>query len=335
MGIYTSGGVGRDIFAGAVAGVAAVWVADKLDQAMYQSGGPASIRKTEAARPGGMDPAHVLAKRAADKVGATLSDPKDNAAGHTIHYGIAAGMGALYGLIRGMSPSITMARGSMFGVAMFVLKDEIGNTMMKTAGNPLSYPIRDHARGAAAHTLFGVVTDLVTRLLSPWRDEVVIETGPPLSERLDSGREYLGQQRDYVYEQGRTAVSQGRGLLEQGIRLAGQLAADARARLPEVDTSDLARQGQRYAGQGQRYAEQMASTVRSRMPDYDDAVGMAQAGRKRAARFASDVRSQVPDVDVAGLAKSGRRQASGLVDEARGYMPESSGLAALWKRLVG
>ena len=47
MGRYTEGGVGRDILAGAVAGIVAVWVADKLDQAIYRAGGPASIRKTE------------------------------------------------------------------------------------------------------------------------------------------------------------------------------------------------------------------------------------------------------------------------------------------------
>ena len=191
MGRYTSGGVGRDILAGAVAGVAAIWVADKLDQAIYRSGGRDSIRKTEAARPGGMDPAHVLAKRAADAAGVDIGDPKDNPAGHTIHYGIAAGMGALYGLLRGMSPGVSTGRGTLFGIAMFILQDEIGNTVLGTAGNPMNYPIRDHARGAASHTLFGIVTDLGTRLIAPWRDDVVIEHGPPLSERLDRGRDYL------------------------------------------------------------------------------------------------------------------------------------------------
>ena len=177
MGRYTSGGVGRDILAGAIAGAAAIWVADKLDQAIYRAGGPDGVRRTEAARPGGMDPAHVLAKRAADAAGVDVGDPKDNPAGHAIHYGIAAGMGALYGLLRGMTPGVSTGRGALFGIAAFILQDEIGNTVLGTAGNPLSYPIRDHARGAAAHTLFGIVTDLGTRLMSPWRDEVVIEQG--------------------------------------------------------------------------------------------------------------------------------------------------------------
>ena len=262
MGRYTSGSVGRDILAGAAAGVAAIWIADKLDQAIYRAGAPESIRKTEAARPGGMDPAHVLAKRAADAVGADLGNPKDNRAGHAIHYGIAAGMGAVYGLLRGMAPSVTTGRGALFGFAMFVLQDEIGNTALGTAGNPLDYPVRDHVRGAAAHTLFGIVTDLGTRLLSPWRDEVVLEQGPPMSERLDRGRQYLGQGIDY----------------------ANQLTGQARARLSEVDTADIARRGRRYAGQ-------VADTVRSQLPD----ISPAEAARRQATRLADGVRPYLPE----------------------------------------
>ena len=299
MGRYTSGGVGRDILAGAVAGVAAIWVADKLDQAIYRAGGREGIRKTEAARPGGMDPAHVLAKRAADAVGVDVGNPKDNPAGHTIHYGIAAGMGALYGLLRGMSPGVSTGRGALFGIAMFILQDELGNTFMGTAGNPLNYPIRDHARGAAAHTLFGIVTDLGTRLMSPWRDDVVIEQGPPLSERLDRGREYLGQGRDYLYEQGRQTLDQGREYVDQGISYASELAEQARSRLPEVDAADIARRGRRDAGQ-------VVDTVRSQLPDFDPAEA-AKAGRRQASRFADDARSFVPEIPTTGISRAMRR----------------------------
>lgn len=330
MGRFTSGGVGRDIVAGAVAGVAAIWVADKLDQAIYRKGGAERMRKTEAARPGGMDPAHVLAKRAADAVGVDVGDPKNNPAGHTIHYGVAAAMGAVYGLLRGMSPSITTGRGALYGAAMFILKDEIANTAMRTAGNPLKYPLRDHARGAATHTLFGVVTDLGTRLIAPWRDKVVIEQGPPLSERLDRGREYFDHGREYLYERGRQNIGQGREYLQQGINYAGQLADQARSRLAQVDTADAARRGRRYAGQ-------VSDTVRSRMPDYDDAAGLARAGRDRAGRFAADVRSQLPNVDPAELATAGRRQASRFADDARSYVPEieTSGISRIVRRLFG
>lgn len=185
MGRYTAGGTGRDILAGAIAGAAAVWVMDKLDWKLYRARGPEGMRRTEAARPGGMDPAHVMA----DKLGVNFGDKKDNPAGHAIHYGVGVGMGALYGLLRSLSPAFASSRGAMFGIAMWVIEDEGLNTIMGTAGPPLAYPWQDHVRGAATHTVFGVVTDLITRILAPWRDRVVIEQGPPISERLATARD--------------------------------------------------------------------------------------------------------------------------------------------------
>ncbi|MBV8914166.1 MAG: hypothetical protein JOZ05_14145 [Acetobacteraceae bacterium] len=296
MGRYTAGGVGRDLIAGALAGAAAVWVTDKLDWSLYRSGGAKRVAQTEAARPGGMDPAHALAKKAADAVGVDVGDPKDNPAGHTVHYALAMGMGALYGLLRGVSPAVTTGRGGLYGLAMFVLKDEVANTVMGTAGSPLDYPVQDHARGAAAHTLFGIVTDLGTRLLAPWRDEVVIEQGPPLSERIERGRHYLEQGRQYVQDQGLQYLEQGRQYLEQGRQYAGQVAGQARSRLADVDTADLARRGQRHA-------ERFARDVRSRLPDVD-ASEIARAGQKHARRFAEEARSRLPDVPRSGLSRA-------------------------------
>ncbi len=49
---------------------------------------------------------------------------------------------------------------------MFALQDEGLNTLLGTGGPPGRYPWQTHARGAAAHALFGSVTDLVLRSLS-------------------------------------------------------------------------------------------------------------------------------------------------------------------------
>src|SRR5437763_219123 len=95
MGRYTRGGIGRDVIAGALAGAAAVWIVDKLDWSLYRAGGQQGIRQTEAARPGGMDPAHAVAAKAADKLGVDIGDPKDNPAGHAVHYGFGIGRGYL------------------------------------------------------------------------------------------------------------------------------------------------------------------------------------------------------------------------------------------------
>jgi len=171
MGRYTAGGAGRDLLAGAIAGAVAVWAMDRVDWKLYRARGVAGMLETQHARPGGMDPAHVMA----DKLGVSFGNKRDNPAGRTIHYGIGIGMGALYGLLRGLSPAFARGRGGIYGLAMWVLQDEALNTVMGTAANPLAYPWQDHARGAASHTVFGVVADLISRILAPWRDRVVIE----------------------------------------------------------------------------------------------------------------------------------------------------------------
>ncbi|MGI4952080.1 MAG: hypothetical protein ACRYGM_09765 [Janthinobacterium lividum] len=306
MGRYTAGGVGRDILVGAAAGVAAMWVADKLDRAIYRAGSPDSIRKSEAARPGGLDPAHVLAKRAADAAGVELEDPKANYGGRSIHFGAAAAIGAAYGLLRGLAPGVSAGRGALFGVALFILKDEIGHTALGTAGNPLKYPLRDHGRGAATHALFGVVTDTVLRVVSPWRDEVVIERGPPLSERIDHGRQYLLQGRDQLteigrqaQEQGRGYLEQGRGYIEQGLGAVSRVTEQARARLPDVDADKVARRGRRYAGD-------VLDTLRSRAADLD--VGeLAKTGSKQARRLAEEARDQLPNDPLSSLSRAVKR----------------------------
>ncbi len=345
MGRYTSGGVGRDVIAGALAGAAAVWVIDRLDWSLYHSGGKGSVKATEAARPEGMDPAHTLAAKAADKLGVDIGDRKDNPVGHSFHYAIGMGMGALYGLLRGFAPGVTTARGGLYGLAMFVLQDEVGNTVLGLSGNPLNYPVRDHARGAAAHTLFGVVTDLGTRLLSPWKDEVVIERGPPLAERLEGGRQALLRGRDSLYEQGRQYVDQGR-------EYAGRWADEARSRLGEVDWADLADRGRHHARRfvdevrsrmpdvdadeiaerGRKHARRFAEDVRSRMPDRDDLENVAERGRKHARRFASDVRSRMPDVDADEIAERGRKHARRFARDARSRLPDTDDVADLAER---
>jgi len=289
MGRYTAGGVGRDMLVGALAGVAAIWVADKLDWSLYRSGGPQRIRQTEAVRPGGMDPAHALAAKAADAVGADIGNPKDNPAGHAVHYALAAGMGALYGVLRGISPRFTAGRGALFGLAMFVLKDEIANTALGTGGNPLDYPAADHARGAAAHMAFGVVTDAVTRVFAPWRDQVVIEQGPPVSERIEQGRQYLVEQARPYVEQGRQYVEEGRRhLKEQAPRYLEQGRQYVRQgrRYAEEQTPRYLDKGRRYAERGTRYATGLAERARSSMPEVDTAE-LARAGRRLYQKYAT------------------------------------------------
>ena len=328
MGRYTSGGIGRDIVAGALAGAAAVWLIDKLDWSLSHAGGKQQP---------GMNPAHAIAAKAAGTVGADLGDPSDNPAGRTVHYGVGIGIGALYGLLRSVAPAVTTGRGALYGLATFILADEVASPAMGLSKSPLEYPARDHARGALAHTVFGIATDLGTRVIAPWRDEVVIEHGPSLSERIDAGRDALEEGRDYLYDRGRDYFEQGRGYasdladearsrvedldlpsrFERGRKRVRQFADDVWSRLPDQDdVADL-------ADRGRKQARGLADDVRSRLPDADDVADVADRGRKRARRFAESVSSRLPDQDDAeGLADEGRKRAKRWARDARSRMPD-------------
>jgi hypothetical protein len=333
MGRYTSGGIGRDIVAGALAGAAAVWVIDKMQLALTH---PAAATE--------MDPAHAAAAKAADAMGANLGDRRNNAVGHTVHYGVGAGLGALYGLLRGFAPSVSTGRGTLYGIAAFLLADEVGAPALGLAKTPLDYPAKAHARGALSHTLFGVFTDLGTRLVAPWRDEVIIYRGPTVGERIESGRHALEDSRDYLYDRGGRYLERGRDYLDRGRAYASDLAETARERAQEADVSgtiDRGRHGVRrfvdrvreylpdpedvadLVERGRHRARALADDVQSRLPDRDDIEDLADRGRKRARRFASDVGSRLPDRDdVAALAAEGRRRGSRAAGKVRSRLPD-------------
>ena len=303
MGRYTSGGVGRDVLAGAIAGGAAVWLISKMDWSLSHAG-----RKSSAPA-SGMDPAHAAAGKAASAAGVRVGNPRDNAAGHTVHYGIGIGAGALYGLLRGMAPAVTAGRGSVYGIANFILGDEIGAPAMGLAKGPLDYAAQDHAKSALAHIVFGVFTDLGTRLLSPWKDEVVITRGPSLHERLDGGRRALSDGRDYLYEHGRDYLGRGR-------ELAGEYAVYARDAVDDLDLPRLAKKGRKKA-------KKFAENLRSNLPDADDIQETVEQGRKRARRLAETVSSRLPDRDdLDDVVETGRKRARGWAKTAAKRMPD-------------
>ena len=97
-----------------------------------------------------------MAERAA---GAEPSPPQHHAAGTGIHYAIGIGPGALYGALRDRVPQVGAARGALYGLALFLLQDELGNAALRTGADPRAYPWQTHARGLAAHLVYGVVTD--------------------------------------------------------------------------------------------------------------------------------------------------------------------------------
>ena len=172
MAAHDSGGLGTELLAGALAGAAAVWVMDRVDWFTYRHGidTEETRRQTEAARPGGMDPAHVAAAKGARLLGLRPPEPmQENPAGLAVHYAIGIAPAMLYAAVRREAPVVAAGHGTLLGLAMSLLEDELANPLLGLSAPQHRYPWTAHARGLIAHLVYGAVTETVCRVLMPRR----------------------------------------------------------------------------------------------------------------------------------------------------------------------
>lgn len=165
MAESSSNSVALDLFKGALAGAVGVWMMDRVDEFLYSREHQDTRNRTIANRPGGEDPAHVIAGRVADAVGVPLTGSKRDEAGMAVHYSLGILPGALYGALSTQVEAIGAGRGLVYGAALFVMQDELANTALHIAGPPSGYPWQAHARGLVAHLVYGCVTDTVFHMM--------------------------------------------------------------------------------------------------------------------------------------------------------------------------
>lgn len=157
----------RELLHCALAGAIAVWVMDRFDWFVFDHEDPRAKKRTEAVRPGGMDPAHAVAAKAAHAAGLRLgpAPAHQHPAGLFVHYAVPMGLALLYHRLRQRLPIIGKGGGVMYGAAVFVLLDEIVNPVLGLAARPSRYPIQRHAREFATHLIYGAVIHAVLKLL--------------------------------------------------------------------------------------------------------------------------------------------------------------------------
>lgn len=161
----SSGHTLADLMTGAVAGAAAVWAMDRVDNFNFRRVDAAARRRTEAVRPGGQPPAQVMVEQIAERTGRSLSRDRIDAIGQGVHYMIGIGPAMLYSLLGARYPAITRGRGAAFGLAMFALQDELMNPLMGWSAKPTAYPWQAHARGLVAHLVYGLAVDAGVRAM--------------------------------------------------------------------------------------------------------------------------------------------------------------------------
>lgn len=158
-----------DALIGAAAGAAAVWVMDRVDWFNFKHEDPRARSRTQAVRPGGMDPAHVAANKIGEALGHSPEPKDDNAAGLAIHYSLGVVPGALYGVLRERVPGLDAGHGTLFGLGLFFMQDEGLNAIAGLSANPQEYPWQAHARGFIGHAVYGLVLDSALRLVDGLR----------------------------------------------------------------------------------------------------------------------------------------------------------------------
>lgn len=146
---------------GALAGVLGVWALDRLDWALWRRQPAEAKARTVAVRPGGEPPAQALVTRIEGALGTPLSPAAHEAASQVVHYAIGVGPAIAYAFARPHLPGPSLLRGVLFGVGLWAVQDEGLNTVTGLGAEPGDYPWQDHARGVAAHALFGVTVETV------------------------------------------------------------------------------------------------------------------------------------------------------------------------------
>ena len=155
----------RDALNGLAAGAAGVWALDRVTWFLWNRESPDNLAREVAARPEGMDPAHLLTHRTAAALGLPLERRQPHPAAIGLHYLFASVPVALYAALRPERLRDRGGTGALLGVALFLLQDEWLNRVLKTAGPARAYPWQAHARGLVGHVTYAVVAIQLLRAL--------------------------------------------------------------------------------------------------------------------------------------------------------------------------
>ena len=97
--------------------------------------------------------------------GHEVPEDKKPAAGVAVHYGFGAICGALYGMLAALRPATGLPAGLVYGVAIWLLGDEVGLRALGIAPDPRKVPMSQHVQAFGAHIVYGAGTALLSKLL--------------------------------------------------------------------------------------------------------------------------------------------------------------------------
>lgn len=170
--------VGRGALAGLIGGAIAAYVMNRYQEIESR---PVNVRRQEQSRreygqtandPGESkaqlagDPKVQLAQRVSRNLfDHELSDIEQMAVGPAIHYGYGAAVGALYGGLAELMPTIGMGMGIPYATLLWLGGDEIALPALGVAAPPTQTPPARHASHLASHFVYGITLDVARRIL--------------------------------------------------------------------------------------------------------------------------------------------------------------------------
>lgn len=156
-------GFALDLVKGAVAGAVATKVLETVGTYLYGLEDGATRRREEQVRP--KEPVLVAAEKLAAATGTRLGERQLGRLGTALHWATGIGGGVLYALLRRRVSGVASARGLWFGLAFFLLVDELANWALRLTPGPTAFPWPAHARGLATHVAYGVAAETALDVL--------------------------------------------------------------------------------------------------------------------------------------------------------------------------
>jgi hypothetical protein len=154
-----------DMVKGAIAGAVGVWMMDRVTWDMYLSEDPEAFEQEKEAQVEGKWASHAMVGHAAEAMGKDLTEAQQHKIGKVAHYSLGIMPGAAYGALRNRVDGIDAGQGLLFGLGLFLMEDEIANSLLGNTSGPMAYPWQAHARGLISHLVLGATIDTVYNVL--------------------------------------------------------------------------------------------------------------------------------------------------------------------------
>jgi len=175
------GNVRKGLLAGLAGGLVACWAmnqwlalwqqvvtqdaAPQRGRPVAGQGGQLAREGPDARQPPTMHAAAAIAHRLFHRA---PTEREKQRLGQLLHYTFGTTTGALYGALADAIPMLTTAAGVPFGLAVWLLADELATPALGLSQPPTRQDRMTHIYALASHCVYGLTTECMRRLVRQW-----------------------------------------------------------------------------------------------------------------------------------------------------------------------